>query len=106
MIRLARSVMPEGGKDADAGWRQLFPFLLRLLTFEITDLGVHADILAAALSDHLARDEIIALHRALGGFVELFRPFAERIAVPGLLGLQRRQAELFPDLLGALHIGA
>ena len=47
---------------------------------------------------------VVAGGGALGLLVETRVPVAERVAVPGRLGLQRREAQLLPDGAGALHV--
>src|SRR5580658_2796629 len=61
-------------------------------------------IVAPPLLDHLAGGPVFGAHGALGLDLELFRPLAERVAIPGHFRLQRRQAEFLPDLLGLLHV--
>src|ERR1051326_1275014 len=61
-------------------------------------------IVAPALLYDLAGGPIFAARGALGLDAELLRPLAERIAVPRRLRLERRQAELLPNLLCLLHV--
>src|SRR5262249_13762249 len=82
------------------GWQLL------LLRFHAADFGVHGEIVAALLRNDVAGHPIIALHRALRHHVEAFVPFAEGFAEPRRLGLERRQAQLFPNLLRVFHIFA
>src|SRR2546429_537905 len=76
----------------------------RLLSAGTPHLAVHCHILAAALHQFLARLEVLALDGELGGLLELLGPVAETVAEPRRLGLERRQAELLPDLSRALHV--
>ena len=59
-----------------------------------------------ALLERVGVVQVVAARGALRHGVEFLAPFAERVAEPGRLGLELRQAELFPDLFGALHVFA
>src|SRR5262245_51647798 len=74
------------------------------LVLDLAHLGVHGHVLAPALRKPHAGLEIVTARRALRRLLHLLRPFAERIAEPGGLGLELGQAELLPDHLGALHV--
>src|SRR5258706_8833820 len=72
------------------------------LLLQVAHLGVHLHVLATALDEKLSGLEVVAFYRELCRLLQLVRPFAERVAEPGRLGLELGQSKLFPDGLGAL----
>src|SRR5215470_12037486 len=70
----------------------------------IPHFRIHPHVLAAALGEFLAGDEIVAPRGALRCGVEVSRPFAERITEPGLLRLELGQPQLLPDFPRVLHV--
>src|SRR6266853_2301274 len=79
-VRLLRAVGPELGLGLDA-----------FLTLFLADLAVLG---------------VAAFDGALRRLVPSRQPVAERVAEPGRLRAQLRQAELLPDFPGALHVFA
>src|SRR5713101_1576332 len=76
----------------------------RLLRATRPELGLGLDAFLPLLLADLAVLEVAAFDGALRRLVPLREPVAEGVAEPGRLRPQLRQAELFPDLLRALHV--
>src|SRR2546422_4886022 len=78
----------------------------RLLRAIRPELGLGLDAFLSLLLADLAVLEVAALDGALRRVLPLRQPVAERVAVPGRLRAQLRQAEVLPELLRALHVFA
>src|SRR5437870_12998884 len=78
----------------------------RLLRAIGPEFGLGLDALLALPLADLAVLGVAAFDGALRRLVPLRQPVAERIAEPGRLRAQLRQAELLPDFPGALHVFA
>src|SRR5712692_9374502 len=76
----------------------------RLLRATRPELGLGLDAFLPLLLADLAVLDVAAFDGALRRFVPLRQPVAERVPVPGCLRAQLRQAQVFPELLRALHV--